>query len=237
MLSFIVPAHNEELELPATLRAIQDAAGNQPFEIIVVDDSSSDRTAAIAQEHGARVVSIQRRHIAAARNAGARVATGNVFFFVDADTRIEPAHVTEALVALQKGASGGGAWLRFDRKVPFWADVIFKIFSVVYFTSRLAAGAFLFTTRDNFFAVGGFDEQLFAGEETYLSVALKKLGRFRILRTPATTSARKLRMHRPGYVFRRFLTIVFSGPCVLRSRKKLDLWYDGKREKEINASA
>lgn len=230
MLTFIVPAHNEELELPATLRAIQDAAVNHSFEIIVVDDSSSDRTVAIAHEYGAHVVSIERRHIAAARNAGAGVAKGDVFFFVDADTRIEPAHVTEALEELQKGASGGGAWLRFDRKVPFWADALFKIFSVIYFTSRLAAGAFLFTTRDHFFAAGGFDEQLFAGEETYLSVALKKLGCFRILRTPATTSARKLRMHRPGYVFRRFLTIVFSGPRVLRSRKKLDLWYDGKRE-------
>jgi glycosyltransferase involved in cell wall biosynthesis len=230
MLSFIVPAYNEELELPGALRAIQNAAGNHPFEMIVVDDSSSDRTAMIAHEHGASVVSIQRRHIAAARNAGARVAMGNVFFFVDADTRIEPAHVTDALDALRKGASGGGAWLRFDRKVPFWADVIFRMFSVIYFSSGLAAGAFLFTTRDNFFAAGGFDEKLFAGEETYLSVALKKMGRFRILHTPATTSARKLRMHRPGYVFRRFLTIVFSGPRVLRSRKKLDLWYDGKRE-------
>ena len=175
LLSFIVPAHNEELELPATLCAIRRAAGGHPFEIIVVDDSSSDRTAAIAQEHGARVVSIERRHIAAARNAGARAARGDVFFFVDADTHIESAHVTDALAALQKGASGGSAWLRFDRAVPFWARLMFQIFSVLYFTSRLGAGAFLFTSRENFFAAGGFDEQFFAGEETYLSIALKEI--------------------------------------------------------------
>jgi glycosyltransferase involved in cell wall biosynthesis len=230
LLSFIIPAHNEELELPGTLRAIQSAARDHASEIIVVDDSSSDRTVAIALEEGARVVSIQRRHIAAARNAGAAAATGDIFFFVDADTRIESAHVSDAIGALREGASGGGAWLRFDREVPFWAHIMFKIFSVLYFTSKLGAGAFLFTSREKFFAAGGFDEQLFAGEETYLSIALKKFGRFRILRTPAITSARKLRMHPPNYVLRRFLGIIFGGPRVLRSRKKLDLWYDGKRE-------
>lgn len=233
LLSFIVPAHNEELELPATLCAIRRAAGDHPHEIIVVDDSSSDRTVAIAQEHCARVISIERRHIAAARNAGARIALGHVFFFVDADTHIESAHVTDALAALQKGASGGSAWLRFDRAVPFWARMMFQMFSVVYFTSGLGAGAFLFTSRENFSAAGGFDEQLFAGEETYFSMSLKKFGRFRILRTPATTSARKLRMHHPAYVLRRFFGVIFGGPRALRSRKKLDLWYDGKREHKL----
>ena len=232
LLSFIVPAHNEELELPATLCAIRRAAGGHPFEIIVVDDSSSDRTAAIAQEHGARVVSIERRHIAAARNAGARTVRGDVFFFVDADTHIESAHVTDALAALQKGASGGSAWLRFDRAVPFWARLMFQIFSVLYFTSRLGCGAFLFTTREKFFAAGGFDEQFFADYTEPGESGNKKFGRFQILRTPATTSARKLRLHRPHYVMRRFLGIIFGGPRVLRSRKKLDLWYDGKREQE-----
>src|SRR5438270_828091 len=98
VLSFIVPAYNEELELPATLAAIRDAAlataspsdGGQDrqYEIIVVDDASTDRTAEIAKGAGAKVIPINRRQIAAARNAGARVATGDVLFFVDADTRI-----------------------------------------------------------------------------------------------------------------------------------------------------
>ncbi len=232
MLSFVVPAHNEELELPKTLEAIKRAAatGNHLFEIVVVDDSSTDRTTAIAVEQGARVVSINSRHIAAARNAGAGASTGEILFFVDADTQIEAAHVTGAISALENGASGGSTKLRFDREIPFWADVIFKFFCITYFTANLGAGAFLFTTRKNFLAAGGFDEKLFAAEETYLSMALKKFGPFRILRTPAVTSARKLRMHSPGHVLRRFLAIIFSGPNALRSRKKLDLWYDGKRE-------
>src|SRR5437764_3903570 len=107
MLSFIVPAHNEELELGACLEAIRDAASAArcEYEIVVVDDSSTDLTATIARAAGARLVSIQRRQIAAARNAGAREAHGEVLFFVDADTHIAAAHVTGALAALRAGCA------------------------------------------------------------------------------------------------------------------------------------
>ena len=80
MISFIVPAYNEELELSSTLAAIRAATSgvSQPFEIIVVDDASTDATPEIAEQAGARVVSINRRQIAAARNAGARAARVNI---------------------------------------------------------------------------------------------------------------------------------------------------------------
>ena len=88
MLSFIVPAHDEEAAIATTVRAIRAAAESvqAPFEIIVVDDSSSDRTAALAAAEGAQVLRVERRQIAAARTAGARVARGETFVFVDADT-------------------------------------------------------------------------------------------------------------------------------------------------------
>src|SRR4051794_19189148 len=101
MLSFIIPAYNEEFELPATLAAIRDAAQDRQrsrrepsdvdgqtreglragtradqYEIIVVDDASTDRTVEIAKDAGAVVVPINRRQIAAARNAGAHAARG-----------------------------------------------------------------------------------------------------------------------------------------------------------------
>jgi glycosyltransferase involved in cell wall biosynthesis len=233
MLSFIVPAYNEELELPSTLSAIRAAAdaSSEPYEIIVVDDGSTDTTAAVAASGGARVVTIHRRQIAAARNAGAREARGDILFFVDADTRISPAHVPGVQRALAAGCAGGGARVITDGLVPLWGRVFVHVFSAFYFTvANLGAGAFLFTTRKNFDRVGGFDEQLYAGEEIYFSQALKKLGRFRVLADPAVTSGRKLRMHSARKILGLSVGIVLRGKQGVRSRDRLDLWYDGKRE-------
>lgn len=70
----------------------------------------------------------------------------------------------------------------------------------------------------------------FAGEEVYLTLALKKFGHFKILPTPIITSARKLRMHSPRVVLGQSLFVILRGERGLRRRDKLALWYDGKRE-------
>src|SRR6478672_1972877 len=191
MISFIVPAYNEEAELPGTLRAIHYAAIGYEYEILLVNDGSTDATAAIGEQCGARVISIERRQIAAARNAGAKAARGAVFIFVDADTRIGPEHARGAIDALENGFAGGG--------------------------SRLA-----------------FDEIYFAGEEVFFTVALKRLGRFKLLREAAITSGRKLRMYSGWKVFGGLFAVLFGGPRGVMSRKKLDMWYGGEREKPIS---
>lgn len=88
MLSFIIPAYNEEQLLGRALTVLKEAAraAEETFEIVVVDDAFTDRTALIAQEHGARLIAVKKRQIAATRNAGAREARGDLFLFVDADT-------------------------------------------------------------------------------------------------------------------------------------------------------
>jgi glycosyltransferase involved in cell wall biosynthesis len=237
VISFIVPAHNEELELPATLNAIHAAASDagQPYEIIVVDDASTDATPQVASRAGAQVIQINQRQIAAARNYGAETARGECLFFVDADTRINRTHVVEAIAALKTGYAGGSARVAFDGSVPLWGRVLLLGFGAIYFGLNLGAGAFLFTTPRNFDAIGGFDEQYFAGEEVYFSLALKKLGRFQILRKPVVTSGRKLRMHSPKQFLQKFFGVIIAGPRGARSRAKLSLWYDGKREKQLLA--
>ena len=234
MLSFVVPAFNEENELPETLRALQlaAAASGEAYEIVVVDDASTDRTVELAAAAGARVVSVSHRQIAAVRNAGARVALGEILFFVDADTRILPAHVTGGIAALAHGNSGGGAPVVLEGEVPRWARVFERVFCTLYFGSNLGAGAFLFTTRRNFEAAGGFDEQYFAGEEVFFTQSLKKLGRFTLLKEPVLTSARKLRMHSAREMLIGTFALLLGGKRVVRSRAKLDFWYDGKRERK-----
>jgi glycosyltransferase involved in cell wall biosynthesis len=235
VISFIVPAYNEELELPRTIKSIRAAAKDRQHEITVVDDASTDRTAAIASNAGAKVVSINRRQIAAARNAGGRAASGDVLFFVDADTQINEKHVNGAIAALKDGYAGGSARVKIGGQVPTWARILLKVFCTIYFGFRLGAGAFLFTNRKNFDAVGGFDETLFIGEEVYFSLALRKLGRLKILREPVLTSGRKLRIYPAREVLGNTLRVLFCGPRAARSRDGLGIWYDGRRETSTSA--
>ena len=62
-ISFIVPAFNEERDLGATLKAIVEAGDTLagPYEIVVADDGSTDWTARIALEHGARVIRVHSK--------------------------------------------------------------------------------------------------------------------------------------------------------------------------------
>jgi glycosyltransferase involved in cell wall biosynthesis len=235
MISFIIPAYNEELELSSTIAAIRASASRaaQPYEIIVVDDASTDSTREVATAAGAQVVSISQRHIAAARNAGARAARGDYLFFIDADTRINRAHVTEPIAALKAGFAGGSARVTMHGFTPLWGRIFVRTFCALYFGFNLGAGAFLFTSRRNFDVIGGFDERYFVGEEVYFSLALRKLGRFKVLREPILTSGRKLRMYSARQIFGNTLAIILGGSRVARSRAKLHLWYDGKRETGI----
>jgi len=231
MISFIVPAYNEEFELPSTIAAIKDAAGfDQDHEIIVVDDASNDSTAEIAKNAGAKVISINCRQIAAARNAGGRAAQGEVLVFVDADTRINAKHIIGAIHALNAGYVGGGARVNAHGPIPRWGRIFLTLFGAIYFGLNFGAGAFLFTTRDNFRAIGGFDEDLFVGEEIFFSLALRKIGRFKILKEPIVTSGRKLRMYSAREIFGDMFAVVLGGKRAARSRAGLDIWYNGRRE-------
>ncbi|HVE89690.1 MAG TPA: glycosyltransferase [Burkholderiaceae bacterium] len=231
-VSFVVPAHNEELLLSATLCAIHQAAAACAieYEIIVADDASTDHTGQVAADLGARVVSVQHRQIAATRNSGARAATGEMLVFVDADTLINEAVLHRALDTVAAGAVGGGATVRFDGRIPLYARVLTPCLTAMMRWMRLAAGCFVFCTRSAFDAASGFDERLFGAEEIALSVALKKIGRFVILRESVLTSGRKLRTYSGFEVLGIIVRAALSGGNMIKRREQMGLWYDPRRE-------
>jgi glycosyltransferase involved in cell wall biosynthesis len=226
-----VPAHNEEPLLETTLHAIH-AAGRalaEPYEVIVVDDASTDGTAAVAGANGARVVPVCVRQIAAARNAGARAAAGSVLIFVDADTVASAAAVTAAVAAVRSGAAGGGARVDFDGRIPLWARACLALLRIGMRIGRLAAGCFIFCSRAAFEAVGGFDEGLYAAEEIAFSRALGRQGPVVILREAVNTSGRKMRTHSTREIVRFYADVLRLGKAVVRSRDALSLWYGERR--------
>lgn len=230
MLSVVIPAYNEELLLGRTLTAVNAAAREvgEAYEIIVADDASTDRTPEIAREHGARLVSVQHRQIAATRNSGAREANGQMLLFLDADTIATPEAVRGAVQAMRAGAVGGGCRFRFDGQIPLYGKLLQLAFHPIYRILRVGAGCFLFCTKDAFEKVGGFDERLFGAEELSLSWALGKLGRFVLLPGWVTTSGRKLRTHSAREILSLVVRIALA-PNHITRREGMDLWYGLRR--------
>ncbi|MQA29369.1 MAG: glycosyltransferase [Luteitalea sp.] len=232
MISFIVPAHNEEQLIGATLDALHAAARDLElrYELIVVDDGSRDATAAIAAARGARVVAVDVRHIARARNLGVRSARGDTLIFVDADTLVPAATLRASIDALAAGAAGGGATVTFDGRVPIWGAVMLPVVRGLLRAANVPAGCYVFCTRAAFEAAGAFDERLFAAEEIAFGRALRRHGRLVILREVVTTSGRKLRTHTVWEGLRQLGAVVSQGPSSIRSRDRLSLWYGDRRD-------
>jgi glycosyltransferase involved in cell wall biosynthesis len=240
ILSVIVPAYNEERLLNGALTAIKSCAGvftrkGWEVEFIVCDNNSTDRTAEIAREAGAKVVFEPINQIARARNTGARAARGHWLMFVDADSLPTQGLFADVLSAVESGKYlAGGVVLRMDTN-HFLAGLIVKLWNTISRVFRLLAGSFIFVEAQSFRAVGGFDESLFASEEIDLSSRLKKFGRTQgkrlvILKThPLNTSARKLHLYSFREHFRVIFRAVLTNKKSLRSREHCSTWYDGRR--------
>jgi len=87
-ISFIIPALNEEQNIQHTISSIKKAAGSHTHEVIVSDNGSDDRTTEIARAAGAIVIVNEAATIAGLRNAGAKLASGSVLVFIDADVQL-----------------------------------------------------------------------------------------------------------------------------------------------------
>lgn len=231
-VSFIIPAYNEQALLPRCVRSIQNAATvhNLAYEIVIADDASDDSTAEIAKSLGCEVTSKHNRQIAATRNMGAAASTGELLIFVDADSEVDPILIQQTLRAIETGAVGGGSRCAFDGRLPLWARAVGGIFMPLYALAGLTPGAYIFATRRAFEAAGGFDERVFGGEEVLLARALKRHGRFTIVRAAVVTSGRKLRAYTGREILWMMLRLARGGLRGVRTRDGMELWYGPRRE-------
>jgi glycosyltransferase involved in cell wall biosynthesis len=213
--SVIVCAFNEEQLLPGCLHSLLQQSF-PPHEIFVINNASTDRTAAAASIPGIRVVDEPRKGLVIARETGRRVSTGDVLVYVDADCRAPRDWL--GLVAREFAGPNPPAALTGPYRFHDW-DIVGRVLVRMYdyslaplthvlvqYVFRLGAvlyGGNFAVRRDALEAIGGFDTSIeFHGEDTNLARRISKTGRVR-LRPPCWgyTSARRYKTMGRGKVF------------------------------------
>lgn len=189
MISVIIPAFNEQEELPESLRHL--SLNSVAHEIILADAGSADSTDQIAQRAGARIVKSLRRQRAAQMNLGAAQAQGTAFLFLHADTWLNANSLAQIEMSLAvSGCVGGGFSRRFRSPSQFllftcWlAD--FRGRKIGWFLGDQA----IFVRRDTFSKLGGFaDRDQF--EDLDFSRRLKQEGTVATITPSISSSARR----------------------------------------------
>ena len=239
-VSVIIPAFNEDRLIGETLRQVDAAIPAftrkaWQTELIVCDNNSTDRTAELARAAGAKVVFEPINQIARARNSGAAAAGGDWLIFIDADSHPSAELFEEVAAQIQsERCLAGGCTVKLEGHHPV-ASLVTRLWNGISRAGTLLAGSFIFCEAAAFRKVGGFSNDLFAGEELDLSQRLKGLARETgkkvviLHRHPLITSARKMHLYTPWDHLRFIARTVFGRGKTLNSREACHTWYDGRR--------
>jgi len=240
LISIAIPAFNEEKLLGKTLAAVESAgiafrARGWDLEVVVCDNNSTDRTAAIAEAGGARVVFEGENQISRSRNAAGNASEGDWIIFLDADSTpcIGLFDATADLME-EKSTLGGGALIRME-SMPWWAGIGLRIWNLISRVFRWPAGSYIFCRAEAFRKMNGFSHKLYAAEEIEFDQRLKRLARqrrqrVRIIRRPRLLSSnRRMVMYSPFRLLGFMLRSTFSAGFNLRRRETCNWWYDGQR--------
>lgn len=240
-ISLIIPAFNETKLLPRLLDTVDEArarfvGGADAVEVIVADNASRDATAEVAATRGCTVVRVEQRRIATARNGGARAAQGHIFSFVDADMRLHPETFNAIFATLRRSdVVAGATGVRLER----WSlgiALTYAVFVPLVVLTRMDTGV-VFCRREDFDAVGGYDERRELGEDVAFLWALRRLGKarhqrlIRVTSVKALASMRKFDQHGDWHYFTKM--IPQGLPALLRPAARTKLarhyWYGDDR--------
>ena len=233
--SVIIPARNEEQHLPACLESIK--AAGEPFsdqvEIVVALNRCTDRTEEIAVQHGAKLVHDDSKNLARIRNTAAKAASGEVIVTIDADSRMTKNMLSEIDRLLRTGKYVGGGVMIWPERWSFGIVMTALVVAPFLVRHRVSGGLF-WCLREDFEAIGGFDESHSSLEDIDFSKRLKAHGmrggrRYgTIAKAHIITSCRKFDTFGDWYLLRnpRLLWRILGG----RSQDAANrYWYDVER--------
>lgn len=190
-ISIVIPAHNEEELLPATLKALKKQ--DYPhYEVVVVANGCTDRTGEVAQGLCDQYFELRQRGLGPARNLGAEKARGDLLLFLDADTILEPNALGIIAKKFTRGHASGTLRGEPDRPRTSY-KMIYMLKNMVHKThAHHGSSGVILCWKEQFEAVGGFNNELYLRENSDLMKKLRRFGDYKyIASTPAITSMRR----------------------------------------------
>jgi rSAM/selenodomain-associated transferase 2 len=192
MISIIIPTYNEAENIGKLLDYLRNSSKNKnSIEIVVSDGISEDNTLEIADSRGVRT--IRQPHVSRAlqMNAGTRIASGDIYYFLHADS-FPPVHFDEYIHdAIRNGYKAGSFRMKWDMNHPLLN--IFAWFTRFSHNWCRGGDQSIFITRELFETVGGYDGEYRFLEDYDLVRRIKKHTKFKVIQKDIITSARKYR--------------------------------------------
>ncbi len=174
VVDVVIPTYNEEQNIERLLASIssqQDCS----YTVVVVDQSSSDRTAAMARSYGCHVIEVPRAPFytppARSRNLGARATNGTILLHLDADMELSSPNTLSTLVSLVAQGHGAVIIHENDLATGFWARCK-ALERFCYWNTEMESARGV--TRELFTLVGGYDEDVSSGEDFFITKLYQK---------------------------------------------------------------
>ncbi len=205
MISVVIPAYNEEKTLGATLAALTRQTYALPFEVMVVNNNSTDQTTAVAKRYAdrldIRVIDEPRKGRGVARHTGFMASRGDIIFSLDADACPPPDWLATFAHIMEDPAVPAVTGTCYINDLPPVKNFIFNVIqptvTIVYrwlFRHYWLAGFSAAVRREVYVAAGGFNPALNALEDADLGYKVQQLGKIRFNgRVPVLVSGRRFR--------------------------------------------
>lgn len=179
--SVIIPAYNEEDSILLCLRSLEEQTfPKEKYEVIVVDNNSHDKTAALVKNYfpKVRIIKEKKQGVVFARIKGVESSRGDIIAFIDADCVASSLWLEKIQQAYEKNpdAVAVGGDYAFDETNP-WATAVGILPQIVNRLLKMMPGANMSFKKQAYFQCGGFSPKVNLTEDLYLSKKLKKVGR------------------------------------------------------------
>jgi peptidoglycan-N-acetylglucosamine deacetylase len=189
-ISVVIPAYNEEESISSCIKSLQSQDYEGYFEIIVVDNASSDKTKDIAESTGVRVVHEHRKGYVHALKCGFEAATGEIIASTDADSMVPRDWLSRIVASISKEnvVAVTGVFSFYDG--PVWLKLVGSVFGRLNWQ---LAGANMAIWAWAYHKIGGFTSAVNMGADKDLGLRLSRIGKVQIDRSHmiVTTSSRR----------------------------------------------